>query len=643
MSFARPAAPTVAQIAVRLVAGVAAALALIVAALVIPARPALAADVGPGWQAEENGGLGFLGAFVAGGRNVYCLEPSRDAPVDESTPLGYGGWGSAAPDDLARASWAIATTGQSADRRDTAAVAMYVWSLLAPVEYAAHGMPGDEWYARYVPDAEDRAGVLARLARLRLEGAAIRAVPGSGAGAIELSIDPVDEYLGTVAVSGLSPAGAVGTLVIEHAAFDATGSATIAGVGNGAVLPITAIPPDGATPYRVAVDGSFAVSGWSAELSLWATPGAQTLADAGRRVDLVFPLRGADPRERSVLFQPVVTTVAQERVEPGARFRDTLRFALAPDERGRVNRWFRDPSGAHLPITASCRVYGPFARRPATMPSPPPGAPLASSFVVTTGRDGPGVDYPVDSEQRLDAVGWYTTQCSIDAGSQPASSRPFLPPGYRFEDAFGVGSETAAVPFLASLGTAFTERTGAPGEAMVDVVTVGIAEGPWLAGEDGEPRPIELEGRFTAVRERPTRAAAAPEEAELVAVRRLTAPGPGEYRAAPVEMPDDGRWLVAQWCVLESTVVRAGCDDWGVPAETVAPVAPPSPPPSAPPAPALAATGDGGLGLAAGAGLAAVVVGSVALLRLAGLSRRGRPPRRPAPPARGPRRRPGSA
>lgn len=638
---ARPASAVLSRVTAALIA-----LAAAVAIVVLPARPAAAASIGPGWGPHENDGLGFIGAFVVGGVQVYCLEPTLPVPLGSTTGPGYGGWGSATPDELARVSWAIATTGQSSDRRDVAAVALYVWSVLAPALYQSHPLPGDAWYGRRVPDPEDRAVVLERLAWLRSEAASIQAVVGPGSGTITVAIDPVDEYVGIVSISGLNPTGAVGTLVLRNGVFDASGTTSIAGVRDGAALAITGVPPAGAAPYRVSVDGSFVVTGaWGGELALWSTPDSQTLAGPGRPVDLVFPLAGADDRDRSVLFQPVVTTVADPRVPPGSRYRDVLRFALGPDAAGRINRWARVPSGEHVPVTASCRVYGPFPAMPVPGSSPPPGAPLASSFVVTTGPSGPGVDYPVESEQPLDAVGWYTTQCSIDAGSQLASTRPYLPAGYRFEDAYGAASENAAVPFLPTVRTAFAERTADPGDRLVDAVTIGIAEGPWLLDAEGRPVQIEVEGRFTVVDRAPQRTTTAPAAAVEVAVQRMTISGPGRYEAEPVAAPEGAGWVVAQWCVLEGPHVRPVCDDWGLPAETVAVEPPPAVPP---PVPELAITGSVGGGFSAGAGLALAMVGSGVLLRLAGgVSRRSRrrmrARRRPRPLGRPGRARRGAA
>lgn len=604
---------------IRLALLLAAALAL-GALVVLPARPAAAASIGPGWGPEDNDGLGFVGAFVVDGRQVYCLEPSLPAPLGASTPLGYGGWGSASADDLARANWAISTTGQSPDPRDTVAVNLYVWSLLVPAAYASHGVPGDTWYAAYVPDPADRAEMLTRLAALRASGAAITASPGIGAGTISLSIDPVDEYRGAVTVGALAPANATGVLVLEHAVFDATGTASIAGVVSGAVLPFTAAPPAAPAPYRVGVDGSFSASSvWRAEIGQWSTPDAQTLAGPGRADDLVFPLEATDARDRSVLFQPIVTTEAVDaRVAPGHRFADVLRFALAPDANGRINRWFRTPSG-YLPVTASCRVYGPFPRQPAPSASPPSGAPLASSFVVTTGAAGPGGEYLAESEHPLPAVGWYSTQCSIDAGSQPAATRPFLPSGYRYEDGFGLVAETALVPFLPTISTSFATPVARAGDRVIDAITIGVGEGPWPLDAHGVPLPIEIEGRFTTVTTRPLRAATAPTDAVEFAVQRLVASAPGVVQSAPVEIPVDAGWVVAQWCVLEGQAVRPVCDDWGADGEVVEirTLAEPTPTPTPTPRPRLAITGSDGSPIPIGIAAGAVVAGTGVLLQLA--------------------------
>ncbi|MBO9578097.1 MAG: hypothetical protein J7480_04930, partial [Microbacteriaceae bacterium] len=393
---------SLATVARRLAAALSGALigaAVLGASLVVaPAPPARAADLGPAYTEYDNGGLGYLGAYRIGDRNYYCLEPRLDWPVGvASQAIGYGGWGGASPEDIARANRAISTIGQSTDRRITAAVQMYVWWLLARDDYDRGGVSGDERYGAFVPDPAERNHVLSWLAGLRADGASIRVRPAGGTGTLAITGDAVDPYMGTVRVQGLSPADATGTLVLQNARFDATGSPSIAGVRDGEEFAFTTLPPDGATPYKVGVSGTFSLDGWPAELELWSTAAAQTLAGGGRTLDGAFSLWAADGRPRTAEFRPVVTTQAQPRVEPGEHYRDVLRFALAADEAGRIGRWYRLGPDLFLPITASCRVYGPFEAPPAPAAAVPPGAPLASTFAVTTGPDGPLVDYPAES------------------------------------------------------------------------------------------------------------------------------------------------------------------------------------------------------------------------------------------------------
>ena len=605
---------------------IARAVVLLAAAIVValgilgPARPAAAAEWGPGWGDADNGGRGWLGAFVLDGRFVYCLQPGADAPLAASSAPAYGGWAGVSGIDLARLNWAISTVGQTGAAVDAAAVQLFVWSLAAPAIYDSHPFPGDAWYITRVPP-DHRAAVLARLAELRAGSAEIAAVAGDGAGSLELDVDPADHYRGAVRVSGLSPSGSTGVVSLVDGVFDATGASTIAGVRDGDVLPFTAVPPSSGGPYRVTATASFtAPAGFRPELGVSTTPGAQTLAGPGRPPVTVFSLAGADTIDRSTVFQPIVSTrAASDRVERGARFVDVLEFSVAPDGDGRVNRWFRQPGGAHLPVTASCRVYGPLEARPEPGSPVPPGAPLASSFVVTTGPEGPSIPYTVESEQPLVETGFYSTVCSIDAGSQLASTRAFLPPGYRFEDAFGLPLETVAVPFVPTIATAFDAATSPPGAALVDRVALGAHDGHWLLEADGGPVEVVAEGRYWFVREAPERAAEPPPEAELLATHVVAGRGPGTVAAPPVAAPDETGWVVAQWCVVASQVVEARCDDWGVPSETVRIVA--APPPGPPLPPQLAATGPAH-SVALLAGSVAAVLSGVALVALRRIARR---------------------
>lgn len=454
------------------------ALALIggAALAVLPAAPAHAMTDGPGYTDADNGGVGGLGAFLIDGRYVYCLEPGVPVPPGEPDGMAYGGWAGLGADDLARLNWAISTVGQSGTNADAAAVAMYVWSVAAPAAYHSHGMSGDAWYLGRVP-AGQQSTVLGILADLRAGAAAITATPGpSGAAALAIERDPVDHYAGAVTVTGLAAGDATGLLQLTHGVFDATGTATLAGAVGGSTYPVTGVPPTGATPYRIDVRGEFVwTAGWRGELAVYSTAGHQSIAGPGRAPALTFSLTASDADERSTEFLPVLSTVAAStEIGPGERFEDRLVFDLQPDASGRTNRWYRDPAtGAHLALNASCRVYGPFAAPPAPSPVAPPGAPFATSFVVTSGRDGPFVEYLAASEEPLDAPGWYTAVCSIDRGSQSSAARDFLPAGYRFADGFGLAAETIRLALPAP-------------PALPELAATGVDDpGPLLAGGAG--------------------------------------------------------------------------------------------------------------------------------------------------------------
>lgn len=559
----------------RLITGMIAAIAAIAAGIAPVVAPAAdAADWGPGYSDADNGGLGWLGAFRVGGVTVYCLEGAAPFALGATSGPEYGGWAGLGADDLARLHWAI-TYGQTDSPVIAAAVQLYVWSIADPVSYGSHGMSGDDWYLPRVPDA-DRAAVAGELNAIRAAAGSVTATAASGSGSMRLLIDPVDSTTGTLHVDALTPASATGTVVLTNAVDAATGSSTITGVAAGAAIPIVGLPPADGTPYRVSAVADFAApAGSPGELALYATPGAQMLAGPGRPASVQFRLEAADAEDRTSIFMPTVSTsVAATRIEPGDRFQDVLQFGIAADATGRTNRWYRDANGIPATVTASCRVFGPFASPPATAPEPPADAPVATTFTVTTAGDGPDGVYPATSEQPLSAAGYYTATCSIDARSQLAATTAFLPADYRFQDGFGLVAETAVVPFRPAISTSLVPATVGLGAQVVDEVTIAVASGPWLAGADGAPTAVELVGRFTFVTTEPVRSAEAPAEAVLIAERRLVVTGPGMVPAEPVAVPREQGWVVAQWCALDAATVIGVCDDWGVPSEVAAVVAP---------------------------------------------------------------------
>src|SRR4051794_19910346 len=213
--------------------------ALALAGVVAFAPPAHAAVYGPSYDI----GNGHLGAYSVGGVQVYCLEIEKARPLGATSGAVFQGWGALSPLDLARINMAISTFGQSPDRRMTAAVDLYVWSVADAVEYNSHGMSGDNWFITRATGA-DIPTIRANLATIRAAAAATT-VGTSGSGSATLSIQMFDSYDGQVTVA-VSPASATGTLHLDGATVAGTPADT-APVTDGSIIPIRGTPLDSQT------------------------------------------------------------------------------------------------------------------------------------------------------------------------------------------------------------------------------------------------------------------------------------------------------------------------------------------------------------------------------------------------------------
>lgn len=554
---------------------IAAVLGLTTVQALNPVAPASAASYGPGWTNADNGGLGFLGAYRHAGINVYCLDLDVAPPMGNTTGPTYGGWAGLSANDLARINWAVSTYGQSSDRVVTAAVALYVWSLADAGTYNSHGMSGDTYYVFRVPSASQRAAVLSTLAEIRAGAAGITAGTSGGSGQLVFTVDPANDYEGTLRVINLNPSNATGTIVLTNGIFDTTGSNTIAGVGNNATLPIRGVPPEDAVTYKISATGTFtAPGGYAGQIAIYTTPGQQPLAGPGGAATSNFTLNVTDPQDRSTLFRPIAsTTVVSEAVAKGEPFRDVITFALGADEDGTVNEWRRSATGAYLPVTARGTVYGPYTDRPQQSPTVPSGAPVAGHFTVTTSTEhGPTIPYQVETEETLDEAGYYVAVVTIDWADQSAANPPvqrFIPEGYHFQDDFGQLVETSIVPFSIEFSTQLSANEAVIGDEITDHITPRLLDGAWL--RDGGTRvPVEVTGTWYYSATEPVRSSTAPADAEVVAVQTDTLTGPGTVlETEPVQMPYREGWVTVQWCSTASIFVGGFCDDYGVPAETV--------------------------------------------------------------------------
>jgi len=247
-----------------------AALAVAFSGLVLTSPRAEAATIGYGYNTIGSA-LGYLGSVrINGGSELaYCIDIAAGNEGGSDTgPFNITSWKAMTANDRARVNWAVSTYGQSTDRMWAAAVQLYIWSIADTTYYNSQG--GFGYYSWRAP-ASDRPTIEARYNQLISEGAAITAgATGNGSATLTLTVNPANNYIGTLAVS-TSPTNATGTIVLTNGVFDATGTNTIAGVGNGQVLAIRGVPPVGdPIGYKISANGTFsAPGGWSSTLRTW--------------------------------------------------------------------------------------------------------------------------------------------------------------------------------------------------------------------------------------------------------------------------------------------------------------------------------------------------------------------------------------
>lgn len=530
--------------------------------------------------------IGNLGSYSVGdGQNVYCLQPGELAPYGSTSFAGYQQWGTMTADENARVNYAISEYGQTNDRRIAAAVAMYVWSVADPVTYNSHGMSGDVYYVYRAPES-DHPAILGTLNQIRAEAASITASPtGAGSGQLTFQVDDFNNYAGTLTVQSLSPAGATGTLVLTNGIFLATGTNTLSGATLGSQYDIQGIPPaDDGAGYKISVNGTFSVSsGYGGNLAVYTTPGQQALGGPGQPATTVFSLFAEDPTDRSVSFQPVVTTaVANKFIEFGQPFDDNVTFSTAANASGVNNPWYQSATtGQYISVVANAVIYGPFSSQPIESDTVPVDAPVAGTATVTTSAtDGPTVTYPVESSDVSLEAGFYTWVWTIDAADQSPITDLFIEDDYLFVDRFGQVAETHISPSQIQFVTDLDLGVTTLGGQVDDTITPGLSGGAWLR-VGGERVPVTLTGNAWWTPQQPVVSSTPSADAELLGTYSATLTGPTAVIAPDIEVGYRAGWVTLQWCIVEANqpaqfqgMVSEWCDQFGVPAETVQVLAP---------------------------------------------------------------------
>lgn len=439
------------------------ALGVVVAPSQAPGAAAAAHAVG-----YRSGAGDWLGSYSAGGAYLYCLEPGKPEPVGDTVSLGEQQW-AATPDDAARINWAITTHGQTTDPNMAAAVHMFVWSVAAAAEYNSHGQSGDSWYVFRAP-ASQRPAILANLNEIRVQAVGVTAAPASASGGnLSVQVDQLDNYKGSLTVSVPTDGG--GTVTLKNGVFESTGTATIAGVFDGAVLKIRGVPPADGAPYKVSAVGDWPRDGFNGSVTVYASaPGQQYLGGPGGRASSIH-LEAEDPITRSAAFAPVLTSQVGNRYpRAGEPFVDTFTFDVVADPlTGLVNSWKRNAAGEYAPITANVKVYRTQSSKITTGEMPSDAKVFASFDVTTSPESGPTVPYTVATDELVEAGYQYVAVSTIDHAAQHPLVQPYLAADYHWTDGWGVASEISTV---APTGRSQATPLQAQGLPVVDTASL---------------------------------------------------------------------------------------------------------------------------------------------------------------------------
>lgn len=531
------------------VAAVAASAALIVTGGVVGVQAAEAATGGTGWGAFGNSGGKYAGTFVEDGVRLVCGQPGAAYPTGRLNDAGlWDNYNGVTGDRLAGINRVLTETAGTGDR-NTAAALEYAIARTVDAN-AAHRNFAGQYMASYDDvinfDLRGTAGasnvaVIQRIANdlTNTISTTTAGSDGSGSGVLEFVVDNRNHYIGTVTMRGT--AGSTGSITLTNGVFTDTGTSTRDAV-EGVAYAIKGVPPVGANAtYKMSGSGRFTppgAEGYAARVRVWnpTVNGQQRSLSAGPRVSpRPFDVSGGDPRTRSTVFQPVLSTTAQAFVQRNGVFTDTVRFSTAPDTAGLNNPWYQAPaSGKYVPILAEGTVYGPYDK-PAdqALDAVPAGAPVAGHLSVTTGDSGPTVEYTVSSTEKASTSGYYYYVWSISATKQAPVGRYYLPSGYSFQDKFGLSNEQSTVPMRVTATTRVPTPTVALSGVPADVATVN-SDGYWLKDGSGKNIPVVLrwdaylDSRESGIVQVP--ATAIPAEATLLGSTTQTVTAEGQAR-----------------------------------------------------------------------------------------------------------------
>lgn len=184
----------------------------------------------------------------------------------------------------------------------------------------------------------------------------------------------------------------------------------------------------------------------------------------------------------SYKFQPTVKTqVVKGFVSEGDNAADTITVGV--DEE--FGEWIEN-----APVKFKGTLYGPYDSAQAAAANPPAGAPVAGTDEFTA--TGPGQH--VRGENVITPKsGYYAWTWEMDKDAQSNSAKQLLEDSY--SDGFFTKSETMITKMKPVIRTERNDRKIAPGDPLIDNVTLSITEGgKWLKDANGNPVVVSARG-----------------------------------------------------------------------------------------------------------------------------------------------------
>ncbi|MFJ3395329.1 hypothetical protein [Leifsonia aquatica] len=343
------------------------------AALVAPtsAPAASAATYNPAFGGYDSKFGGWLGAVeLANGILAYCLQPSQGDATGENVAKPIGGYvdhnGNPLPDDaVAKIGYVLDTYGQQHDKVTNQAVALYAYAWTGFMD-GSHPLGSIELGLKY--DGTNNPAVEAKFRQIwgdANDPGHYNTGPTTGEGVLDFTVDPNNNFRGTVVMTGT--AGSVGTIVLTNGLFADTKTNVATGVPAGVALDVESDGSKKADGTLATIKGAGTFTppggGWGPGIQVWSSGGGQDVGSGGQQVvPGPFEVAGADPAAR---VAPSVKTKAREAVTAGNVNKDDFTWKLLPPQGADIKIVYYADELCSVPVY----TYETHVDRPATGPN----------------------------------------------------------------------------------------------------------------------------------------------------------------------------------------------------------------------------------------------------------------------------------